>query len=88
MRLSILAVVGVSVAALPAMSRPVRYVPSYCLRHAELNGTRVCSAQYARGYDDDIMAREPSSEELDRRFLLGGLLHIGTMIGKGITSLV
>lgn len=47
----------------------------------------ICSAQYAREYDD-LMAREPSTEELDRRFLLGGLLHIGKMIGGGIAHLM
>ena len=86
MRLAVLAVVGVSAAALPAMSRPVRYVHFLRLR-ASNSMIRVCSAQYAREYDD-LMAREPTAEELDRRFLLGGLLHIGKMIGSGIAHLV
>ncbi|KAI0731610.1 hypothetical protein C8Q72DRAFT_212480 [Fomitopsis betulina] len=65
MRYSTLAVVALSAAALPAMSRPVS----------------------AREYDD-LMAREPSTEELDRRFIIGGLLHIAKEVGSGIAHLV
>ena len=86
MRLAVLTVVGVSVAALPAMSRPVRYVQFLRLRALD-STLRTCSEQYAREYDD-LMAREPTPEELDRRFLLGGLLHIGKMIGGGIAHLM